>query len=127
MMKANNSFIKVFLIGSIIVNIILVILLYKTSCDNKAHEKYSYLDQKSPDCSEIFLEDNYQRIFIERNDSIYRYYYNSFFVNNPGQSFLLACAFYMLNNNNSKDFEPVLLELKGMYGVAPELKLKGGK
>lgn len=124
MLKKNKKILTIaVLIMSIIMNIYWGITFYYSKKDKI--ENFSYLDQKSPDCLELFNKTNYQKIFIEKNDSTYREYFNRFFVNTPGQSFLLACTFYLLSNDKKikRDIQAVLSEMKGMYGTAPDIEL----
>jgi len=94
-------------------------------CKDDKNENFSYLDQRSPDYLELFNKNNYQKIFIEKNDSTYREYFNRFFVNTPCQSFLLACTYYLLKNDkkNLDDLRSALREMEGVYGAAPSMQI----
>lgn len=108
---------------SIIMNVYWIVTCYYYKVD--AVDDRIYLDQKSPDCQELFSKENYQKIFIEKNDSTYQRYFNRFFVNTPGQSYLLACAFYLLKNDTKslEDLRSAIREMEGMYGKAPDMEI----
>jgi hypothetical protein len=71
--------------------------------------------------------DNFKKIFIEKNDSLYEVFYNKYFEDFPTQGYLLACAYYLIKKNDKtrKDIVMINSEIKAIYGDTAVIKFPG--
>lgn len=67
---------------------------------------------------------DFERIFLEKNDSVYKTIFNLPFEEYPVQAYLLACTYYMLKKDNSarNDFRMMSAEIESIYGKPPKIK-----
>ena len=123
MTKKRNkmNFNKIIITGSILLNIVLIILLVKHST-NKTNNINTYPVEfkKENDLTNKFY---FEKIFIEKNDSVYKMVYNRSFEDLPVQAYLLACTYYLIKKDSSskKDIEMISSEIKAIYGKSPSI------
>lgn len=113
---------RLLLILSLLGNIVLICFFYH----QKDIKNRVYTDMQIPPCTELSAAETYRRIFVEKNDSVYRKYFGEYYVNTPVQSLMLACTYRLLKpgKETDRDIEAVMAELKGMYGAVPDLQAR---
>jgi hypothetical protein len=117
--------IKLLLFCSLFGNIILGYVMFEQhkSAENRIRLA-DLASRKNPDFFRLYEKENFRKIFIEKNNDVYWDLYKSTYENIPVQSLLLACTYYMLTKDESikHDIEMANVELKGRYGVSPDIK-----
>jgi hypothetical protein len=111
---------KVIAIFSLVINLVLGVLLFKPSSSKTT--KYSTGDTLAKE-KDLSVRYNFEKIFLEKNDSVYREVFNKSFEDLPVQAYLLACTYYLLKKDTitKKDIEMISSEIKGIYGRAPNI------
>ncbi|HXT85208.1 MAG TPA: hypothetical protein VN704_12925 [Verrucomicrobiae bacterium] len=109
---------KIIAIISLTINFVLAFFLIKNL--NQKEIKLNHIDflSKNEDLSNPY---NFKKIFIEKNDSIYKAVFNNSYKNLPVQAFLLSCTYYLIkkDNNQKKDIKIISSKLKRIYGKSP--------
>lgn len=113
--------ISIILYVSLALNLILAYVIFtnaKTATKNKL--ALDYKPSLNIDLSDKY---NFQKIFIEKNDSVYRSVYNKSFEDNPVNAFLLACSYYVITNDtiHKKDVIMANTELEAIFGKSPSI------
>ncbi|HXT85209.1 MAG TPA: hypothetical protein VN704_12930 [Verrucomicrobiae bacterium] len=113
--------IKIFVYVSLTLNLILGFILFNAL--NK--KKISNLNKYSKPLVNIDLSNkyNFQKIFIEKDDSVFYSVFNKSFEDDPVRAYLLACSYYMLKNDTSykKDILMISGEVKDIFGESPNI------
>lgn len=109
---------KIISIVSIVINIVLLFVIFKNYNENK-----SINVPMLPQDKDLSSRYNFEKIFLEKNDSVYKIVYNKSFEDLPVQAYLLACTYYLLKKDSSskKDIEMINSEIKAIYGKAPDV------
>lgn len=108
---------KVMLIISLSFNIILAMFFWK---QRKELEFSRMIDKYNVDLSKIdnspISDDNFRKIFIEKNDTLYRDIYNKAFENSSAEAYLIACGYYYVTRNKraKEDIEQTYKEMKAL-------------
>src|SRR6516164_4181048 len=108
-------------ICSYLLNLIFVIILIKNLSANDSKQSVQRMSPKT----DLSINNNFQKIFIEKDDTLYRAVFNKSFEDLPTQCYMLACAYYLLkrDSNTLNDVKMITSEIKGIYGRAPEIQL----
>ena len=109
---------RIITVVSVAANFIFLFMLYKST--NRSKEVNTSISSVSKDLS---IHHNFEKIFLEKNDSIYRMVYGKSFEELPVQAYLLACTYYLVKKDSSskKDIQMISSEIKAIYGKSPEI------
>jgi hypothetical protein len=112
---------KLYFIISLIVNIILVSYFIST---NKWKGEDGHTINQNIQKENLSVQYNFEKIFIEKNDSVYKRIFSLAFENNPVQAYLLSCTYYTVTKDTTikKDIKMISTEIKAIYGSAPNVE-----
>ena len=111
---------KLFFFISLVINIILVSYFISTSkLKGDSHTKNQVIQDK-----DLSVQYNFKKIFIEKNDSVYKRIFSLAFENNPVQAYLLSCTYYTVTKDTTikKDIKMIGTEIKAIYGSVPNIE-----
>lgn len=110
---------KIVAVASLVANIILLVIIFR-GCDQ---DQLSYTGQEIPKNQNLTDTFNFKKIFLEKNDSVYKVVFNKSFEDYPVQAYLLACTYYLLKKDEitKKDIEMISSEIRSIYGKSPEI------
>ncbi len=103
---------KIVLTISIAANLLLIlILLTKPDTKSKVKPKTRNIDYS------ITSADNFEKVIIEKNDSVYKRIWNQAFENQPEMAFLISVAYFHSTKKELviEDIEKSKSQLKKMY------------
>jgi len=114
-----NTF-KIVATISIVINFTLLFLLFIKFNNKENNIKDIPKLSQNEDLSNRY---NFEKIFLEKNDSVYKNVFNRSFEDFPVQAYLLACTYYMIKKDTSikQDIVMISSEIKGIYGKSPDI------
>jgi hypothetical protein len=106
---------KFFLILSITVNLLIALFFILNS--NRSNKIKAVNKRMAIHDFEITSTDNFESVFIEKNDSVYGRIWNDAFQNQPEKAFLISCSYFLVTKNQNilKDIEISESQLETMY------------
>jgi hypothetical protein len=113
---------KLFGMVSLAANIILLILLFQHHSAGNQESDVNVAKQMPQDM-DITSRYNFEKIFLEKNDSVYQAVFNRSFDKLPVYTYLMACTYYLIKKDSvtRHDLEMISTEIKGIYGQVPKI------
>ena len=108
---------RIITVVSVAANFIFLFMLYKSTKSKVVNTATSSVSK------DLSIHHDFEKIFLEKNDSIYRMIYGKSFEELPVQAYLLACTYYLVKKDSSskKDIQMISSEIKAIYGKSPEI------
>jgi len=127
----NSKFNKIIFAGSILLNVILILLMshdfFYTRNDSLNIDTTSliYKEECLKKSSSVDWQSMpvFEKIFIEKNDSLFNIVLNESYENDPQFAFLFVSTYYLIKQDykRKKDLKAICSKIESIYGKAPSI------